>query len=160
MAVIALGADHAGWGLKEDLKRWLFQSGFEVLDFGTHSPESVDYPDYAAVVAESVASGKADRGVLVCGTGIGMSMTANKVAGIRAALCGDAFTARMSREHNDANVLAMGARLVERDSAVEILRVWLDTPFAGGRHARRLDKIAHLERRPTQSNRASPSERR
>ncbi len=146
MSIIALGADHAGWELKEDLKAWLIQHGHQVIDFGTHSPEAVDYPDYASQVAESVAAAKAERGVLVCGTGIGMSMTANKIAGVRAAVCGDIFTARMSREHNDANVLAMGARLTQRDTAIEILRAWLTTEFAGGRHARRVEKIARLER--------------
>jgi ribose 5-phosphate isomerase B len=146
MSVIALGADHAGFPLKEDLKAWLIEQGHQVIDFGTHSPESVDYPDYATQVAESVAAAKADRGVLVCGTGIGMAMTANKIAGIRAALCGDAFTARMSREHNDANVLTMGARLTAREAAIEILGTWLQTEFAGGRHARRVEKIAQLER--------------
>ena len=151
MSLIAVGADHAGWQLKEHLKAWLTQNGHQVLDFGTHSAESVDYPDYAGEVAESVAASKADRGVLICGTGIGMAMVANKVAGVRAALCGDAFTARMSREHNDANVLAMGARVTQRDTAIEILRIWLETAFAGGRHARRVEKIADLERRSGQA---------
>ena len=151
MSVIAVGADHAGWQLKEHPKAWLTQNGHQVLDFGTHSAESVDYPDYAGEVAESVAASKADRGVLICGTGIGMAMVANKVAGVRAALCGDAFTARMSREHNDANVLAMGARVTQRDTAIEILRIWLETAFAGGRHARRVEKIADLERRSGQA---------
>ncbi len=146
MSVIALGADHAGFTLKEDLKAWLIEHGHQVIDFGTHSPESVDYPDYAGQVAESVAAAKAERGVLVCGTGIGMAMTANKLPGIRAAACGDTFTARMSREHNDANILAIGARLTARETAVEILKTWLETPFAGGRHARRVAKIAELER--------------
>lgn len=139
--VIALGADHAGWELKEALKAWLIENGHQILDFGTHSPESVDYPDYAVQVAESLASGKAERGVLVCGTGIGMAMAANKVPGVRAALCGDLYTARMSREHNDANVLVLPARFVSEDEGVEILRAWLDTRFEGGRHARRVAKI-------------------
>jgi ribose 5-phosphate isomerase B len=147
MMVIALGADHAGWELKEALKAWLIESGHQVLDFGTHSPESVDYPDYALLVADAVASGKAERGLLVCGTGIGMAMTANKVPGVRAAPCTDAFTARMSREHNDANVLALGGRLMDRDLGLEILRLWLGAEFAGGRHERRVAKIADLERR-------------
>jgi ribose 5-phosphate isomerase B len=144
---LAIGADHAGLELKEQLKAWLIQSGHQVLDFGTHTPDSVDYPDYAIQVAEAVAAGKAERGLLVCGTGIGMAMTANKVHGIRAAFCPDLFTARMSREHNDANVLALGGRLTGRDLAVEILRMWLETEFAGGRHARRVDKIGDAERR-------------
>ena len=147
MLVIALGADHAGWELKEALKVWLIESGHQILDFGTHSPESVDYPDYALQVGEAVASGKAERGVLVCGTGIGMAMTANKVPGIRAALCSDPFMARMSREHNDANVLALGGRLMDGELGLEILQMWLGTEFAGGRHERRLAKIAQIESR-------------
>ena len=147
MLVIALGADHAGWELKEALKAWLIETGHQILDFGTHSPESVDYPDYALQVAESVASGKAERGLLVCGTGIGMAMTANKVPGIRAALCSDPFMARMSREHNDANILTLSGRLMDKELGLEILRMWLRTEFAGGRHERRLGKIAQIERR-------------
>ena len=147
MLVIALGADHAGWELKEALKAWLIETGHQILDFGTHSPESVDYPDYALQVAESVASGKAERGLLVCGTGIGMAMTANKVPGIRAALCSDPFMARMSREHNDANILTLSGRLMDKELGLEILRMWLCTKFAGGRHERRLGKIAQIERR-------------
>ena len=148
MHSVALGADHAGWELKEALKAWLMDAGCQVLDFGTHGPDSVDYPDYALQVAEAVTVGKVERGVLVCGTGIGMTIAANKIPGIRAALCGDVFTARMSREHNDANVLALAGRLTGRESGLEILRAWLDTPFAGGRHARRVDKIGEMERVP------------
>jgi ribose 5-phosphate isomerase B len=144
---IALGADHAGWQLKEEIKAWLLERSAGVLDFGTHSTDPVDYPDYAAQVAEAVVSGKAERGVLVCGTGIGMAMAANKVAGVRAAFCPDLFTARMSREHNDANVLTLGGRLTGRELALEILEMWLRSPFQGGRHARRVDKIGALERR-------------
>lgn len=147
MLAIALGADHAGWELKEACKAWLIDHGHQVLDFGTHSPESVDYPDYAAQVAEAVAVAKVDRGVLVCGTGIGMAITANKVPGVRAAACSDTFTARMSREHNDANVLCLGARLTSREMARDILQIWVDTPFAGDRHARRVGKINALEQR-------------
>jgi ribose 5-phosphate isomerase B len=147
MLAIALGADHAGWELKEACKAWLIDHGHQVLDFGTHSPESVDYPDYAAQVAEAVAVTKVDRGVLVCGTGIGMAIAANKVPGVRAAACSDPFTARMSREHNDANVLCLGARLTGRDMAQDILQIWLDTSFAGDRHARRVAKINALEQR-------------
>ena len=147
VSTIALGADHAGFELKEALKGWLIDRGYQVLDLGTHGSESVDYPDYAAQVAEAVADGKVERGVLVCGTGIGMAMTANKVPGIRAAVCSDGFTARMSREHNDANVLALAGRLMESDMAVDILQLWLETEFAGGRHSRRLSKITDLERR-------------
>ena len=148
MHSVALGADHAGLELKEALKAWLIDAGCQVLDFGTHGPDSVDYPDYALQVAEAVTVGKVERGVLVCGTGIGMTIAANKVPGIRAALCGDVFTARMSREHNDANVLALAGRLTGRETGLEILRAWLDTPFAGGRHARRVDKIGEMERVP------------
>src|SRR5947209_7161603 len=145
MLSVALGADHAGWELKEALKSWLLEGEYQVLDFGTHSPDSVDYPDYAQQVGESVAVGKVDRGVLVCGTGIGMTMAANKVPGVRAAACSDAFTARMSREHNDANVLALGARITARDAAIEILEIWLGAEVAGGRHARRGEKIDALD---------------
>ena len=145
VSTIALGADHAGYGLKEALKAWLINHGYQVLDLGTHSTESVDYPDYAALVAESVVDHKVERGLLICGTGIGMSMAANKVPGVRAALCGDLYTARMSREHNDANVLVLGGRLMGTDMAADILQAWLQTEFAGGRHARRVEKIADIE---------------
>lgn len=155
---LAIGADHAGWELKEQLKAWLIQSGHQIIDFGTHSPDSVDYPDYAVQVAEAIAAGKAERGLLICGTGIGMAMTANKVPGIRAAFCPDLFTARMSREHNDANVLALGGRLTGKEAAVEILRTWLTAEFAAGRHARRVEKIAELERR-CQSDRGGEDRR-
>jgi len=144
---VALGADHAGLELKEALKAWLIEHGHQVLDFGTYSPESVDYPDYALQVGEAVTEGKAERGLLVCGTGVGMAMTANKVPGIRAAFCPDLFTARLSREHNDANVLALGGRLMGRELATEILQVWLTTPFTGGRHQRRVEKISQIEQR-------------
>ncbi len=145
MTVIAIGADHAGYSLKEDLKAWLVGGGHQVLDFGTHSLESVDYPDFAGPVADAVTSGAAAGGVLVCGTGMGMAMAANKLDGVRAAVCLDPLMARMSREHNDANVLALGARLTEGRSAVEILQAWLETPFAGGRHVRRVEKLMALE---------------
>ena len=144
---IAVGADHAGWTLKESLKAWLIERGHDVIDFGTHSPDSVDYPDYAAQVGESVAVGKVERGVLVCGTGLGMAIAANKIPGVRAVACNDVLAARMSREHNDANVLAVGGRLLGREAALEILGTWLETRFAGGRHVQRVDKIAALERR-------------
>ena len=147
VSTIALGADHAGFHLKETLKAWLIDQGFQIVDYGTHSPDPVDYPDYAAQVAEAVAAQKVDRGVLVCGTGVGMAMAANKVAGVRAALCLDLYTARMSREHNDANVLALGGRLMGPEMALDILRMWLGAEFAEGRHRRRVDKIAEIERR-------------
>jgi ribose 5-phosphate isomerase B len=145
MRVIAVAADHAGHALKEHLKAWLPTLGYTVSDFGTHSEDPVDYPDYAAPVAQAVAGGSAARGVLVCGTGVGMAMAANKVPGIRAASCGDVHTARMSREHNDANVLALGARNTDPAQAREILTAWLEAAFAGGRHRRRLEKLAALE---------------
>lgn len=146
MLVVALGSDHAGFPLKEDLKVWLIANAYDVVDLGTQSAEPVDYPDYAAAVGGAVIAGKADRGVLICGTGIGMAMAANKVPGVRAAACSDAYTARMSREHNDANILAIGARITSRDAAIEILETWLGAEFAAGRHARRVDKIIELDR--------------
>ncbi len=149
MSVIALGADHAGFALKEQIKAWLGARGAQIHDYGTFSLDSVDYPDFATRVAEAVTSGTASRGVLVCGTGLGMAMVANKFPGIRAAVCGDVHTARMSREHNDANVLALGARVTDRDVAVGILEAWLETAFVGGRHARRLEKIAAIEEKAT-----------
>lgn len=146
MPVIALGADHAGYLLKEGLKAWLAGRGYEILDFGTDSQAAVDYPDFALPVARAVSAGKAAGGVLVCGTGIGMAIAANKVPGIRAAVCHDPEAARVSREHNDANVLALGARSTPPELACAILETWLTTPFAGGRHARRLAKLSALER--------------
>ena len=146
MAVIALGADHAGLPLKEVVKAWLRGCGHEVLDFGTHTTDSVDYPDYATLVADALLGGTAQRGVLVCGTGIGMAMAANKVSGVRAAVCADPATARLAREHNDANVLALGGRVTPAEAAFEIVQAWLTSAFLGGRHARRLEKLAGLER--------------
>lgn len=146
MTVIALGADHAGFSLKEDLKAWLAARGHRILDFGTDSPAAVDYPDYALLVGEAVTTGAAARGVLVCGTGIGMAIAANKVAGVRAAACADTHAARLSREHNDTNVLALGGRLTSQPAAIEILQTWLATDFGGGRHARRVEKLTALER--------------
>jgi ribose 5-phosphate isomerase B len=147
MAVIALGADHAGLPLKEVVKAWLSERGDEVLDFGTHTPDSVDYPDYAVLVADALLGGSAQRGILVCGTGIGMAIAANKVPGVRAAPCASIDTARLAREHNDTNILALGARITGDEDAIEIVRVWLETAFAGGRHARRIEKLAAIERK-------------
>ena len=147
MAVIALGADHAGLPLKEVVKTWLRGNGHDVLDVGTHTSDSVDYPDYAALVADALLGGTAERGILVCGTGIGMAIAANKVPGVRAASCADTYTARMAREHNDTNVLALGARITGHEAAIDIVRVWLETPFAGDRHARRVEKLAAIERK-------------
>ena len=148
MSVVALGADHAGFSLKQSLKQWLVAEGHTVLDAGTHSGDSVDYPDFAAAVSRAVVSGEAARGVLVCGTGIGMAIAANKVPGIRAAVCHDAETARLSRQHNDLNVLALAGRATSPDAAIGIVRVWLETAFEGGRHEKRLAKVAGLERSP------------
>ena len=145
MAIIAIGADHAGYTLKERLKTWLAAIGHRVIDHGTHSTDSVDYPDYAAAVAQAVRAGGAERGVLVCGSGIGMAMAANKVAGVRAAVAADPDVARLARQHNDANVLALGARLTAPTRALEVVQAWLATPFEGGRHARRVDKLARLD---------------
>ena len=145
MAIIAIGADHAGFSLKEQLKAWLAAGGHRVIDHGTHSTASVDNPDYAAAVAEAVRAGGAERGVLVCGSGIGMAMAANKVAGVRAAVAGDPDVARLSRQHNDANVLALGARLTAPTQALAVVQAWLATPFEGGRHARRVDKLSQLD---------------
>lgn len=143
---IALGSDHAGWEMKEDLKLYLEKRGHEVRDLGTNSPDAVDYPDYALAVARAVAGGKAERGVMVCGTGIGSSITTNKIPGIRAALCHNVYTAKMSRSHNDANLLCLGERVIDRQSAREIVEVWLATSFSTAlRHARRVKKIKKIE---------------
>jgi ribose 5-phosphate isomerase B len=139
---LALGADHRGFALKEELKRWLAARGHEVIDFGPTSADRVDYPDYAFEVARAVARRQADRGILICSTGIGMSIAANKVRGVRAALADNVRLARLSREHNDSNVLCLGADVVSGTEARRIVGVWLRTGFAGGRHARRLAKIA------------------
>jgi len=145
---IAIGADHAGFALKQHLVGMLQRLGHAVDDRGTHSDAPTDYPPICADVAREVTAGRADRGIVIGGSGQGEQMAANKVAGARAALCNDLYTARTSREHNDANVLAMGGRIVAQTLAEEILAVWLDTPFAGGRHQRRIDQIAALEREP------------
>jgi ribose 5-phosphate isomerase B len=142
---IAIGADHAGFALKEHLKKTLGSLGHQVEDLGTHSDAPVDYPPICAAVGRLVAGGKVDRGVLVGGSGQGEQIAANKIAGVRAALCNDLFTAHLSRLHNDANVLAMGGRIVGMGLAEEILALWLETGFEGGRHQRRLDQIRELE---------------
>ncbi len=144
---IALGADHAGFELKEKIKEFLQDAGHEVLDLGCHSTESVDYPVYGAKVAKAVLQGEAERGILVCGTGLGMSMVANRFPGIRAALCHELFTARMSRLHNDANVLVLGGRVIGDVLALEMVKVFLETPFEGGRHLRRVNQIDELSER-------------
>lgn len=142
---IALGSDHAGFELKEDLRAYLAERQVEVLDLGAFSEAPVDYPDVAVKVAEKVSRGEVERGLLICGTGIGMSIVANRFAGVRAALCHDDYTARISREHNNANILALGGRLIGKGLAREILKVWLEAEFQGGRHERRLNKITALE---------------
>jgi len=145
---VAIGTDHGGWILKRVVLKLLEERGVEVVDFGTDGDEeAVDYPDYAMKVAEAVSTGRVDRGILICGTGIGMSIVANKFCGVRAAVAHDVYSARMSRLHNDANVLAVGGRVLGPGVAREVVAAWLDTPFEGGRHGRRLEKIRELERR-------------
>lgn len=142
---IAIGADHAGLALKDRLRAHLEAGGHQVEDVGTHDAASVDYPDFAAAVGRRVSSGEAERGVLVCGTGVGMAMAANRIPGVRAACCNNLFVAGLSREHNDANVLTLGAREVAGEHAEAILKTFLETAYAGGRHQRRIDKLAGLE---------------
>lgn len=142
---IALGSDHAGFSVKETIRKYLETSGYTVSDLGTSSEESVDYPDYGKAVGESVVSKRADLGIAVCGSGIGISIAANKVPGIRAALAHDVNTARLAREHNDANVLALGGRVVTGETAIEMVQTFLTTAYLGGRHQRRLDKITQIE---------------
>lgn len=144
---VVVGSDHAGYALKEALKGPLAAAGCEVCDAGAHRDEPVDYPDYGALAAEKVSSGACERGILVCGSGVGMAIVANKFAGVRAALCLDEETARLSRRHNDANVLVLAGRKTDPDTAARIIRAWLETPFEGGRHRTRLDKIRELEQR-------------
>jgi len=143
---IALGADHAGFELKEQIKQHLQQKQIAVQDDGTSSTASVDYPDFARLVAHDVSQDRADLGILVCGSGIGMAISANKVAGIRAANVSSEYEAQMSREHNNANVLALGARILQPDQAIRIVDTWLASAFAGGRHERRVEKIAEIEK--------------
>ncbi len=143
---IALGADHAGYELKDKIGRHLREKRVEVCDKGTNSGESVDYPDYARLVAHDVSRGQADLGILVCGSGIGMAIAANKVAGIRAANACSEYQAQMSREHNNANVLTLGARILKEDEALRIVDAWLAAGFAGGRHERRVEKINAIEK--------------
>lgn len=144
---VAIGADHAGFPLKEHLKQTLAALGHEVQDHGTHDENATDYPPICAAVGRAVAEGRADRGIVLGGSGQGEQIAANKVRGVRAALCNDLYTARMSRRHNDANVLSIGGRIVAPGLADEILKVWLETGFEGGRHQRRIDQIAEIERK-------------
>ena len=143
---IAIGCDHGGLHLKQEIKALVTTLGHEVEDFGTHSTESCDYPDIAEPVAHAVMEGKADRGILICGTGIGIGISANKIKGIRAALCHDSFSAKYSRLHNDANILTMGERVIGPGLAKDIVTIWLNIEFEGGRHARRVEKISALEK--------------
>jgi len=144
--VIAIGCDHGGFKLKAEIIKHLKDNGYEFKDFGTFSAESVDYPDFGRAVAQAVKDGECDRGIVICGTGIGISISANKVPGIRAALCTDGFMAKMSREHNDSNVLALGERVIGVGLALDIVDIWLKTEFAGDRHSNRINKISDIEK--------------
>ena len=144
---IAIGSDHGGFELKGEILSFLKDSGYEVTDFGTYSTESCDYADYSLKVAEAVASKECDFGILICGTGIGISIAANKVPGIRAALCSDTFSAHATREHNNANILAMGQRVVGTGLALDIVKTFLNSKFEGDRHIRRIEKITEIEKK-------------
>jgi ribose-5-phosphate isomerase (EC 5.3.1.6) len=144
---VVLASDHRGYQLKESLKKFLEEMKIEFLDVGAFSADSVDYPDFAILAAEKVSRGDYDRGILICGSGIGMCIVANKFPGVRAALCHDVFTAEMSRKHNDSNMLGMGADVINEELARKILHVWLETKFEGGRHFRRIQKISEIESR-------------
>lgn len=141
MKKIAIASDHGGFDLKESVIAHLLNTGWEVDDLGPHSSDSVDYPDYGIKLAEKVAEKKVERAIVICGTGIGMSIVVNRYPGIRGTLCSDVFTAKLCREHNDSNILIMGGRVIGKGLAAEIVNTWLNTPFEGGRHQRRLDKI-------------------
>ena len=138
---IGIANDHSAVAMKNEVKEYLESLGYEVVNFGTDTDDSVDYPVYGEKVAEAVANGEVDRGILICGTGIGMSITANKVKGIRASLCGDTFSARATRAHNNSNILCLGERVIGENLALDIVDIWLNTPFEGGRHQRRIDMI-------------------
>ncbi len=142
--MIALASDHAGFELKEAIKKHLVENNYDILDFGTNSNASVDYPPFARMAAEAVAAGECDKGIICCGTGIGVSIVANKVKGIRCALCTNEFTAEMSRKHNDANMMALGARVTDQELALKMVDIWLNTEFEEGRHKRRVDMIEEL----------------
>lgn len=142
---IAIGADHGGFNLKKEIVGLLEELGHEYKDFGTHSAESIDYPDVAIPVAEAVAAGEFDRGILICGTGIGIGIAANKVKGIRAALVHDSFSAKATRQHNDSNIMTLGERVVGPGLALDLVETWLDTSFEGGRHSNRVDKMSAYE---------------
>jgi ribose 5-phosphate isomerase B len=144
--MVLIASDHGGLELKEAVRRYLEGRGLQVGDLGTMNNDSVDYPDFGEKVASAVSGGDAEKGILICGTGIGMSIVANKFPGVRAALISDDFTARMSKEHNNANIIVMGGRTQTAEQACRMVQIWLDTPFEGGRHQQRLDKIARIER--------------
>jgi ribose 5-phosphate isomerase B len=141
---IAMACDHGGFELKEEIKKFLEKQGIQVLDLGTHTTDSVDYPEYGEACGEAVVSGRADRGIVCCGTGIGISIAANKVKGVRCALCTSVQMAEMTRKHNDANILAMGGRITDTEAAKNITQAWLDTEFEGGRHQRRVDMLNNM----------------
>jgi ribose 5-phosphate isomerase B len=145
--MLAIASDHGGFALKQEILKHLEEKGIPYEDFGTYSEESCDYPDFGEPAARAVAEGRCEKGVLICGTGIGMSITANKVRGVRCALCSDCYSAELTRRHNDANILAMGARVLGSGLALKILDTFLETPFDGGRHARRVAKIGEVEAR-------------
>ncbi|MBT5549731.1 MAG: ribose 5-phosphate isomerase B [Nitrospina sp.] len=145
MKKIAIASDHGGFDLKESVIAHLLNTGWEVDDLGPHSGDSVDYPDFGVKLAEEVADKKVERGIVICGTGIGMSIVVNRYPGIRGTLCSDVFTAKLCREHNDSNILIMGGRVIGKGLAAEIVNTWLNTDFEGGRHQRRLDKINQID---------------
>ena len=143
--MIAIGSDHAGYAMKHEIIKWLDAHGYEWKDYGTYSTDSCDYPIYGEAVARAIASGECDKGILICGTGIGISLAANKVPGIRAAVCSDAFSAEMCRRHNNAQIIAMGARTIGMGIAEQLVEIFLTTEFEGGRHARRVDLIDSIK---------------
>lgn len=145
--MIALGSDHGGYSLKKEIIKYLEEKGIEYKDFGTHTEDSCDYPVYGEEVGKAVASGEYERGIIICGTGIGISIAANKVKGVRAALCGDCYSAEFTRRHNDANVLALGARVIGPGLALKILDIFLNTEFEGGRHSKRVGLLSEIEAR-------------
>ncbi|MCH3972946.1 MAG: ribose 5-phosphate isomerase B [Oscillospiraceae bacterium] len=145
--MIAIGSDHGGWALKQELMKWLTEQKIAYKDFGCYTPESVDYPDIAEPVANAVAGGQYEKGILLCGTGVGISMAANKVNGVRAACCSDCFSAKLTRQHNNANILCMGGRVVGPGLAIMMTDLFLHTAYEGGRHQRRLDKLTAIEKR-------------
>lgn len=145
--MIALGSDHGGFGLKKEIINYLNEKGIEYKDYGTFTEESCDYPVYGELVGKAVASGECERGIIICGTGIGISIAANKVKGVRAALCGDCYSAEFTRRHNDANVLALGARVIGPGHALKIVDIFLNTEFEGGRHAKRIAIFSEIEER-------------